>query len=87
MRVRGLSAVGFGIDDNDWVIVDRAIRPRHLHIVIAAVDGEFTLKQLHNVNGVISLKAGNPAYPSIEFKDGQELEIWGVVSKSVKTHI
>ena len=87
MRVRGLSALSFGIDDNDWVIVDRAIRPRHLHLVIAELDGEFTLKQFFNSKGVVKLKSGNQAFPDIVPKEPQELKIWGVVRNSVKTFV
>ena len=87
MRVRGVSALDFGIDDLDWVVVDRAIRPRHRHLVIAEIDGDFTLKRFFNLNGVMKLQAGNPDYPDIVPKGLQELQIWGVVRNSIKTHI
>jgi DNA polymerase V len=35
-----------GIFDKDILVVDRAIKPRHNHIVVAIVDGDFTVKQL-----------------------------------------
>ena len=85
MRVAGSSMVGHRIDDGDLLVVDRAIRPRHGHIVVAVLDGEFTVKQLYSRGGRIKLKAGNPTYPDIVPKDAQELVIWGVVSHCIKS--
>ncbi|MFM1909196.1 MAG: hypothetical protein RLZZ591_2873, partial [Pseudomonadota bacterium] len=61
-----------------------AIKPRHGQIVVAVVDGDFTIKQLHQRQGQIKLKAANPTFPDITPKDGQTLEIWGVVTSSIK---
>ncbi|MBU4610342.1 translesion error-prone DNA polymerase V autoproteolytic subunit [Achromobacter sp. GG226] len=84
MRVRGDSMRELGIDDGDVVVVDRAIRPRHAHIVVAIVDGEFTCKRLFQRQGRIKLQAGNPTYPDIVPRDGQTLEVWGVVTSCIK---
>jgi DNA polymerase V len=84
MKVRGLSMVDAGIDDGDVVVVDRAIKPRSGHIVVAVVDGEFTVKQLSMRAGVIKLKAANPTFKDISMKDGQELVVWGVVKAALK---
>jgi DNA polymerase V len=45
LRARGNSMEGVGIFDNDILVVDRAVKPRHNHIVVAVVDGDFTVKQ------------------------------------------
>lgn len=84
LRVAGPSMREYGIDDGDLIVVDRAIQPRHAHIVVAIIDGEFTVKALHQVNGTFRLKAGNPTYPDIVPKENQTLEIWGVVTACVK---
>ena len=52
LRLRGhvpasMDMVGSGIFDGDILVVDRAVKPRHNHIVVAVVDGEFTVKQLY----------------------------------------
>jgi DNA polymerase V len=73
-----------GIDDNDILVVDRAVKPRHNHIVVAIVDGDFTVKRLYQRAGRIKLKAANPTYRDIEPKDGQTIEVWGVVTSSIK---
>lgn len=84
LRVAGPSMREYGIDDGDLIVVDKAIQPRHAHIVVAIIDGEFTVKALHQVNGTFRLKAGNPTYPDIVPKENQTLEIWGVVTSCVK---
>jgi len=65
-------------------VVDRAIKPRNTHIVVAIVDGDFTVKVLSQRLGRIKLKAANPTYPDIVPKDGQTIEIWGVVTSTIK---
>ncbi len=84
VRVAGFSMVDYGIHDGDTLIVDKAIKPRHGHIVIAVVDGEFTCKKLHSLRGRERLKAGNATYPDIVPRDGQTIEIWGVVTTAIK---
>ena len=84
MRVSGESMREIGIFDGDVSLVDMAVKPRHAMVVIAIVDGEFTCKQLYLRNGRMKLKAANPTYPDITPKEGQEIEIWGVVIASIK---
>ena len=54
--------------------------------VIAVVDGDFTCKRLHQRGGTMRLKPENPAYPDIVPKDGQTVEIWGVVVATIHQH-
>ena len=84
LRASGHSMVEAGIFDNDILVVDRAIKPRHNHIVVAVVDGDFTVKRLCQRLGRIKLKAANPTFPDIVPKDGQTIEVWGVVTSSIK---
>lgn len=77
--VRGDSMQDADIDDGDILVVDRSIDPAHGHIVIAFVDGERLVKRLHRKRGKVALLAANPAYPPLELRDGNALEIWGVV--------
>ena len=83
MRVRGDSMTGVGIHDNDIVAVNRALQPKHGSIVVANVDNEFTCKTLFQRNGRIRLVAANPAYPDIRPKEGQTIEVWGVVTAAL----
>ena len=84
MTVRGDSMREFGIFDHDTLLVDRAIRPKHGHIVVANLDNEFVCKFLYKRNGMLKLKAGNATFPDIVPKEGQVLQIWGVVLTSIK---
>ena len=87
LRAQGHSMVEAGIFDNDILVVNRAIVPRHRHIVVAVVDGDFTVKRLYQLNGRIRLQAANPTFADIVPRDGQLLEVWGVVTASIKQFI
>jgi DNA polymerase V len=80
----GDSMTGAGIQEGNLLVVDRAPEPRNGDIVIAVIDGELTVKRLEKRRGKIRLLAENPAYAPIEFKDGQELTIWGVVTSVIQ---
>ena len=84
VRATGNSMVNAGIFDGDLLVVDKSITPQHGHIVIAVIDGELTVKRLHQRDGQTLLKAENPRYKDIELKDGQELQVWGVVTSTIK---
>ena len=71
VRIQGDSMQGAGILDGSVVLVDKAIKPRHGHIVIAVVDGDFTCKRLHLDAKGMRLQAENPAYPDIVPKPAQ----------------
>jgi len=85
IRARGDSMRDVGIFDNDVLIVDKAIQAKNGHVVIAVVDGEFVCKQLQLRAGRMKLKAANPTYPDIVPREGQVVEVWGVVTAAIKT--
>jgi DNA polymerase V len=85
MKARGESMRDAGIFDGDVLIIDKAVRPRSGHVVVAVVDGEFVCKQLQLRAGRVKLKAANPSFPDIVPRDGQTVEVWGVVTASIKT--
>ena len=68
-----------GIESGDLLIVDKSIVPTHGKIVIAAVNGELTVKRLSNIAGCIQLVAENKNYSPIDITENQDLVIWGVV--------
>jgi DNA polymerase V len=80
VRVKGNSMVDANIKDGDILVVDRSLDARHNDIVIAVIDGDFTVKTLFDKDGVIKLVPANSEYPEIIIKNEQELSIWGVVS-------
>lgn len=83
MRVAGDSMVGLGIFDGDLLVVDRAMPATHGSVVIAVVDGEFTVKQLINTAHGQLLRAAHPDYPDVHIRPEQDLSIWGVVQWNV----
>lgn len=84
VRVSGDSMIGAGISSGDVLVVDRSLTPAHGQIVLVIVDGEFTVKRLHRRGTRVALIPENPAYQPIELHDGQELQVWGVVTGCVK---
>lgn len=84
LRVSGESMREAGIFDGDMLVVNKALKPRHGQVVVAVVDGEFTVKYLYQRAGRVKLRAANATYPDITPKDGQTLEVWGVVTASIK---
>ncbi|AGX86276.1 DNA polymerase V [Candidatus Symbiobacter mobilis CR] len=84
--VRGDSMRGAGIEEGDKVVVDRSLSPRHDDIIVAVVDGEYTIKRLYWRSDKIELRPENPAYPPIALRDGAELRVWGVVVGVVRRY-
>ncbi len=87
MRVSGDSMQDAGILDGCMIVVDRAIAPQHGHIVVAVVDGEFTVKRLFLRHGRSELHAANAAFSPIVLQGMQELQVWGVVTASIVEHL
>jgi DNA polymerase V len=84
LRVKGDSMQDAGIFEGDILVVDRSIEPADGKIVIAALNGELTVKRLvKNAKGVW-LKAENPSYPLIAINEENDLTIWGVVTSIVR---
>ena len=85
MRVAGDSMTGAGIFDGDLVIVDRSLEAQSGDIVVAVLDGEFTIKRFQRNGTSVELVSENPKYRKIVLKEGMELEIWGVVTGTYKS--
>ncbi len=83
-QARGLSMIDLGIADGDILVVNRALNPKHGDIVVAEIDGDFTVKQFWRRSGVVQLRAGNATFPPILFRDGQTMTICGVVTAAIK---
>ena len=81
LRVTGWSMRDAGIFDGDEIIVDRAITPVDGKIVVAAINGDLTVKRLRRIGSAVHLVAENPEFPPIILQEGEELCIWGVVTR------
>jgi len=92
VRVAGDSMIGRGIQDRDILVVDRSLTPAEGDVVIAAVDGEFTVKTYRRISKVdakgrrrtyVLLEPANRDYPSITVGPGQELVMFGKVTATI----
>ncbi len=81
VRVTGDSMMDAGIKENDLLVVDRSVEPAHNKIVIANIDGEFTVKRLKIINKEWFLVAENKNYPSMKLN--KNASILGVVTAVV----
>jgi DNA polymerase V len=80
LRVEGDSMTGAGIAHGDIVAVDKSLGPKNGDIVVAAVDGEFTLKHLKRDGQKAWLVAAHPGYPPIALHEAADAQIWGVAT-------
>lgn len=85
MRVTGDSMVGAGIFDGNLLVVDRCLEAESGDIVVAVVDGEFTVKRLRRCGATVELVPENSRYRKVTLTEDMELEIWGVVTGTYKS--
>ena len=83
VRASGDSMIGAGIHDGDLLVVDRSLEATDGRVVIAAVNGELTVKRLAKHNGVHQLEAENPRYAPIHFNEDDSVHLWGVVTNVI----
>jgi DNA polymerase V len=86
--IDGDSMKDAGIYDGDRVIIDRAVEAHDGSIIVAFLNGEFTVKYLdlkHKKDGYIELRPANPAYPVFKVEAGDSFEVWGVVIHLIRT--
>lgn len=76
----GDSMIGAGIASGDMLIVDRSLEATHGKIVIAAINGELTVKRLSRQKGRVQLLPENKQYKPIDITDEEAFVIWGVVT-------
>ncbi|KGG12629.1 MULTISPECIES: LexA family protein [Prochlorococcus] len=78
LKVKGDSMINAGIESGDLLVVDRSINPQPGCVVVAMLDGAFTLKKLVFQKETLYLEAENPNYPSINLNNYDNVHIWGV---------
>ncbi|MCT4700419.1 translesion error-prone DNA polymerase V autoproteolytic subunit [Enterobacteriaceae bacterium H20N1] len=84
VKAAGDSMIDGGISDGDLLVVDSSRTAEHGDIVIAAVGGEFTVKQLQ-MRPTVQLNPLNSAYQPIIIGSEDDLEVFGVVTYIVKS--
>lgn len=79
VRVVGDSMEGAGINPGDLLVVDRAEEAVSGKIVLAVVNGEFTVKRLMKKGASVYLVAENKHYPPLKITSAMDFQVWGVV--------
>lgn len=83
LRAHGDSMLGAGIYDGDLLVVDRSLEAAHNRVVIAALDGELTVKRLVRRQGRVLLVPENPDYAPVDITEHEGVHVWGVVTYAV----
>ena len=83
MRAKGDSMVGAGIYPDDILIVDRSIKARSGQVVVASLNGDFTLKRMVQINGSVVLCSENPIYKPMTITPEMDFQVFGVVTFNV----
>lgn len=80
VRVEGNSMQGAGICSGDILVVDRSLPYSSGKIVIAILNGEFTVKRLILEGKKIILHPENPQFSPFEVTEETDFQVWGVVT-------
>ena len=83
VRAIGESMRDAGIFPGDVLIVDRSLEPSNGDVVVAALNGEFTVKRLFKTSTRTELRPENRKFSPIVVTEDLELTIWGVVKKVI----
>ncbi len=83
VRVQGDSMENAGIQEGDLLVVDRSLPAREGTIIIAAVDGELTVKRYRLRNGQTELVPENERYKVLTVTPEMDFHIWGVVTSVI----
>jgi repressor LexA len=84
LSVTGDSMIDEGIKEKDLVIVERGREPKNGDIILAEIDGNWTMKYFRKKGKKVTLEAANPKYPPIS--PHEELRIAGVITAVVRKY-
>jgi DNA polymerase V len=85
VRVTGSSMINAGIKAGDLLIVDRSLMAKDKSIVVAIINGEFTVKRIHKKGEKLYLAPENEKFVPLEINEDMDFEVWGVVTSVVHT--
>jgi DNA polymerase V len=80
VRVTGDSMIKAGISSGDVMIVDRSLETKDGSIVLAVLNGEFTVKRIKKSNNKLLLIPENPKFSPIVVSEEMDFQVWGVVT-------
>jgi len=77
--------IDLSINDGDLLIVDRSLEPKNNNVVVASVDGDFTVKIFQKRAKQIKLIPANKMFKTITVGEGSEFAVWGTVKHVIHT--
>ena len=80
VKVEGSSMTKAGINTGDIMIVDRSLTPKHNDIVLAVIDGDFTVKRLAVNDNSVYLVPENDSFSPIKITESMDFQIWGIIT-------
>jgi DNA polymerase V len=80
VRVVGESMIDAGIHSGDVMVVDRALEPQNNNIVLAVLNGEFTVKRIKKNRTDLYLVPANESFKPIKITETMNFQVWGVVT-------
>ncbi|MBZ5486375.1 translesion error-prone DNA polymerase V autoproteolytic subunit [Halomonas aquamarina] len=86
LSAAGDSMEGWGIFEGDLLVVDRSIKPRLGHILVAMLDDEVLIKRYALYRGTPHLCSAHPHYPPLPLED-TDCQLWGVVRAVIHEYL
>ncbi len=83
VRVKGESMQEIGILDQDILVVDRSLAAKNGTVIVAVINGEFTVKKICKKGKDWFLVAENKNYQPILLTKEMDFTVWGVVSYAI----
>ena len=80
VRAVGESMKDAGIQSGDIMLVDKSLTPKNRSIVLAVIDGEFTIKRVNVSEKELYLMPENENFPPIKITEEMDFQVWGVVT-------
>lgn len=86
VKAKGDSMIGVGIFDGDLLIIDRSKTANNDQVILAVLNGEFTLKKLVKIRNELWLYPENSKYKPIRINEEMDFQVWGVLTYSIHKH-
>ena len=80
VKAIGESMKDAGIQSGDIMIVDKSLEPQNRSIVLAVIDGEFTVKRVNVNDDALYLMPENSNFSPIKITEEMDFQVWGVVT-------
>ncbi len=87
VRVNGQSMIDAGIDDGDLLVVDKGLEANNNSIILAVINGEYTVKRLLRNKTGLYLQPENKDFEPIRITEFMDFRVWGVVTGVIKKFI